>query len=876
MDNQYLLFCLTGPLFYDYSTADGRAEDDFAIGTRPVPAGWRRQANRDWLMYTPDPPELPGQGWKIHVSGCLDNAERIIATVWDFCLPRLCSFKFLRSRQVLFLRNAKYAFRGGSGKLVTIYPIDEAGLELVCKELAGLLEGEPGPYILSDLRWGAGPLYVRYGGFDSRRCRSASGELVPAIEDDTGGLVPDERPPVFTVPSWVSLPTCLTPHLTSRNAVTVGDLRYRIEQAVHFSNGGGVYLGRDAQSGEQVILKEARPHAGLSFDGMDALQRLRREHATLLRLAGIDGVPAVHDLLSVGEHQFLVMEFIDGTSLNSERAMRHPGVHPAMDDAQAADYARWVLEVCGEVERLVAAIHDRGVVFGDLHPLNFLVRPDARAALVDYEAALDANTGGPQVMAAAGYQAPADRARGVAVDHYALACLRLDLFLPLAPLLGLDAAKAREFAAVIAERFPVPRAWLDDAAQTISGDTPTSSRRPAWPGADRDGWLRTRTMLARGILASATPERDDRLFPGDIAQFTTGGVNFAHGAAGVLYALAAVGAGRSPVHERWLLDHATQPAEDPRLGFYEGLHGVAYVLDHLGYRDRALEVVEGLLAERWEGLGTDLRDGLAGIGLNLAHLGEVTGEAALREAAVRAAEIVVDRLSDLDGVGEISGGEHPYAGLLRGAAGPALFLIRMFEATSDRGYLDHAATALRHDLHRCVTRDDGSVQVNEGWRTLPYLGTGSVGIGMVLSRYLAHRPDEQFRAANAAIRLAACSWFYVQSGLFNGRAGIVLYLSDCRWSAAPSPDPAIDADLAGQIRRLGWHVLAYGDGVAFPGEQLMRLSMDLATGTAGVLLALGAALYDQPVQLPFLGPPRPPAHVSSIPPSQVPAECERR
>jgi hypothetical protein len=32
----------------------------------------------------------------------------------------------------------------------------------------------------------------------------------------------------------------------------------------------------------------------------------------------------------------------------------------------------------------------------------------------------------------------------------------------------------------------------------------------------------------------------------------------------------------------------------------------------------------------------------------------------------------------------------------------------------------------------------------------------------------------------------------------------------------------------------------------------MRLSMDLASGTAGVMLALGAALHDEPVQLPFL------------------------
>ena len=49
--------------------------------------------------------------------------------------------------------------------------------------------------------------------------------------------------------------------------------------------------------------------------------------------------------------------------------------------------------------------------------------------------------------------------------------------------------------------------------------------------------------------------------------------------------------------------------------------------------------------------------------------------------------------------------------------------------------------------------------------------------------------------------------------------------------------------------------MTYQGNLAFPGEELLRLSMDLATGTAGVLLALGAALHDEPVGLPFLPAP---------------------
>ncbi|MGH3915017.1 MAG: hypothetical protein ACRDTC_16670 [Pseudonocardiaceae bacterium] len=195
----------------------------------------------------------------------------------------------------------------------------------------------------------------------------------------------------------------------------------------------------------------------------------------------------------------------------------------------------------------------------------------------------------------------------------------------------------------------------------------------------------------------------------------------------------------------------------------------------------------------------------------------------------------------------MSGGAHPRAGLMYGSAGPALLFVRLYEQFGQPALLDLARTALRQDLRRCLIRDDGSMEVNEGWRTMPYLVEGSVGIGLVLDRYLAHRSDEQFSAVAAGIHRAARSVFYAQAGLFRGRAGMIMYLS--------CGDPPGEHSVADHIRRLAWHAIAYQGCTAFPGEKLLRLSMDLATGTAGALLAIGAALHPAPVRLPFLGPP---------------------
>jgi tRNA A-37 threonylcarbamoyl transferase component Bud32 len=859
MDQGHELFCLGDPVFYDSPILHLAEEADFELARRPAPAGWQRLRSDDWIEYGPPGLELPSQGWKIHASATTESAEEIVQAVWDYCVPRGIAFKFLRSQQLLFLRNAKYANRGASGKFITIYPANEEEFAQVLHDLGELLDGRPGPYILSDLRWGAGPLFARYGGFAERHCIGPDGALAPAIEDAAGELVPDRRGATFYVPPWVTLPACLAPHLASRNSSSVDDLPFRIDRALHFSNGGGVYAGVERATDEKVVLKEARPYAGLALDGEDAVTRLARERDMLRELAGLD-VPAVRDYFTVAEHHFLVTEFVEGGSLNTHLVDRAPATWGEASQAAISEYTAWALDVHARLDRAVAAVHERGVVLNDIHPSNVLIRPDGRIALIDLETAWKEGEERRQTMADPGFMAPRS-CRGQDIDRYALACLRLFTFLPLTDLLTLDPAKAQHLADEIAEIFPVPHEFLDQALETITAAQGSEHAAAAgarqWPPLEPDaaGWHSARESMTQAILASATPGRDDRLFPGDIDQFDTGGgLNIANGAAGVLYALAATGAGRFPEHEEWLVQRATSPEPGTRVGLLDGLHGIAYVLDYLDRREDALALLELCTAElegKHEKLGADLSGGLAGIGLNLAHFAAATADSSLWEATLRVADVVANGLGDEESVGDVSGGARPYAGLTRGSSGPALFFLRLYERFGEESLLDLAATAIRQDLKRCVVREDSkTMEVNEGWRTMPYLMNGSIGIGMVLDDYLAYREDEEFASAASSIRRAADYGFYIYPALYSGRAGMLLYQARSRASGVPD----LDRSIADHVRRLAWHAMSYEGRLAFPGEKLLRLSMDLATGTAGVMLALGAALHESPVNLPFLAP----------------------
>ncbi|GAA4542098.1 class III lanthionine synthetase LanKC [Amycolatopsis samaneae] len=845
MDVRYEAFCFADPLFFDEQRETGASEDDF---TRLLPlpaAGWGERQHGVWRILHPDGLKLPPQGWKIHVSAGLDNAARVLTRVHEYCLERRISYKHLRSRLILLAQNAKYAPRSGSGKLITIYPDGDAQLKRVLGELSAELEGETGAYILSDLRYGRGPLYVRYGGF-AEQWVEHGGKRVPAIRKPDGTLIPDQRTPSFTVPEWVKIPPCLAESAADRAKGDPEQFPYRVTSSLHFSNGGGVYLANRKADGEQVVLKEARPHAGLDQEGADAVARLDREHAVLERLAGIPGVPRVHERFTVWEHHYLAMEYMPGVSLGKWLAANYPLSHCDPGEEEFAAYTRRVLGVLGQVERTLTAVHERGVVFGDLHGLNILVGDDDTVSLIDFELAAELATAKRPALGAPGFRAPADRT-GAEIDEYALAAIKLWLFLPLVQLLELAPAKVRSYLDFVQHRFPLPEGYAETCLATLARRREPSAKPGAAAHTALDepepAWTLVRKQIAEAILASATPGRTDRLFPGDIDQFRPGGgACFGVGAAGVLHALDVAGAGRYPEHEQWLID-AVRREPPTRPGFFDGSYGMAYVLENLGHGEVAGELLRASAALVEQTADHGLERGLAGIGLTQLHFALERKDNEFGRQALHTAVRLADALETADPPGKFG-----RAGLLSGWSGPALLFIRLFERTGERAWLALADQAVRRDLEECEPTPDGSLQVRDGTaRTLPYVGVGSAGILLVAEQLARHEPDAAACESLPGLREACRGEFVIYPGLCYGRSGLLAALS-----YDPEPDRRVRDAVDRHLARLAWHAIPLKGGLAFPGNQLLRLSMDVNTGGAGILLALSAVLDGTPV-LPFLG-----------------------
>jgi RIO-like serine/threonine protein kinase len=149
---------------------------------------------------------------------------------------------------------------------------------------------------------------------------------------------------------------------------------------------------------------------------VDAVSRLERERMILTQLDDLDFVPSVRDYFTIGEHHFLVQEFMDGKPLNRALRRGFPLDGRAVDETELHEYVDWAVAVIDDVERHVASLRERGMIFGDLHMHNIIVRPDGTTSLIDFEVASFVGEGRRPALGHPGFHAPPDRT-GFDVDR---------------------------------------------------------------------------------------------------------------------------------------------------------------------------------------------------------------------------------------------------------------------------------------------------------------------------------------------------------------------------------------------------------------------------------------------------------------------------
>jgi len=189
----------------------------------------------------------------------------------------------------------------------------------------------------------------------------------PSLINDVEALLDsDERAGNFLEPPAVdSLVKVVAPSFGAFAGQTFGP--YEVQILLGVGGMGEVYRARDSKLKRDVAIK-VLPHE-FSRDA-ERVSRFQRE-AEVLASLNHPHIGAIYDLARFGELRFLVLEFVDGETLD-ERISRGP---IPVDEA---------LAIAKQITEALEIAHEKGIIHRDLKPSNIKVTPQGNVKILDF------------------------------------------------------------------------------------------------------------------------------------------------------------------------------------------------------------------------------------------------------------------------------------------------------------------------------------------------------------------------------------------------------------------------------------------------------------------------------------------------------------
>lgn len=223
---------------------------------------------------------------------------------------------------------------------------------------------------------------------------------------------------------------------------------YEVVRRIARGSMGAVYRGVHRPTGRDVALKF--PHLLPAKDMPGYLRRFHDEARLAIEITH-PNIVKVYEVAVFGENHFMVMEFVEGRTLDGILEER-----PVLPVAAAVDFTI-------QVARALEEIHNHDVVHRDVKPSNVILDATGRARLLDFGVAkmrdrerdAAATAGGGEIVGTPHY-IPPEQSRGMRADHRAdIYSLGVSLFRMLAGRVPYTAKRRAELFQMILDA-PVP------------------------------------------------------------------------------------------------------------------------------------------------------------------------------------------------------------------------------------------------------------------------------------------------------------------------------------------------------------------------------------------------------------------------------------
>lgn len=861
-------------LFFTDSKYDIDNSKKFSV---PIPESWEEVRESEWTILIPLNNNMQRQGWKVHISSTMLYAEEVLTLVSQYCYEKNIVFKHLSTIKRFANRNGKLMPREHAGKFITCYP-DEILLEKFLAFLEEKLQDYPGPYILSDKRWLKGPIYLRYGMF-KKESLNTHGVNSDKLEIN-GQMVRDNREAYFVRPDDSVVPTFLKNWLTTKEENSEKKLPFDIKKAIRFSNSGGIYEGVFGEKMDRgVFIKEARPYTGIDDKNLTAIDRLSIEAKALKQLEDVDQVPKLLWEGEIWEHYFLVMEKIEGMTLNQWIVKNYP-IYSENEPDFINNFLLRAHKIIQGIELFFEASHEKGVYHQDVHPKNFIIDFKDAFSVIDWEQAVfNESDERYHTVAAPGFR-QWNKTTPEAIDWYGVSQIAHSIFFPVVIQSDLVYGFSKQQEKSGKELFlklGADKKLLNELLNTLCRLRDKAGKVEV---------LTEQKNLHLYLDKYDTPENFEHLMKGLIFGFDKTirrwkysyrhfpvhyyGLTNQHGLAfsdlGILWAYCTV-ANRIGI----LLSSDFQQLKTKTISnllyeiennqvvdysFGEGASGSLWLMHKLGESQKAAKLFQKKFKIWWEATeNNSIYNGKAGIllvGLELTSMG-LFDQAFENEILNTARNYAKGYLSSPEMYSSIGKGKvasnNPNkieAGLLYGHASFGWLFAELYRYTEEEVFLEGLNVSISNEFKGYYTDETNKMQYSQGHRILPYLSMGSAGLGILISENF-DIVDSHYTENLESLYRAVDANFSVSPSLFNGYVGLKLGQFIMNKNLRKDSQHEL---FESTYQGLSQHLIKFGDGLCVAGDNGMRLTTDIASGFAGVIIALESIATDKFIMLP--------------------------
>ncbi|MEK4395195.1 class III lanthionine synthetase LanKC [Mammaliicoccus sp. FSL K6-3158] len=797
-----------------------------------------------WKYYHNLESKLPEQGWKIHISCTYRDVDKTLNIVAETCFKRNIGFKHLKDRESYMLMNSKTASRSSSGKFVTIYPTNESEFLDIVYILEDKLSGmEKGPYILSDKRWKKTNIYYRYGGFIN--ITNDLGEL--CIKTPDGTLIKDERTPYYKVPDFAKK---FNQHLESLNTSIEKEKsskldEYNIQNALSFSNAGGVYFAKRKSDDLSVIIKEARPQAGLDGKYKDALSRQDSEYNALVQLKEIEGIVNIIDRFKEWEHYFLVEEYIEGSDLKKWISLNFPFYE---DEEEILNYENKVEKIIINLINVVDKMSRKNIAMMDMQPANVLIKKNLEIKLIDFETALLADSTDKPGLMTVGFSSTKIK-NNSAHDWFGLKKIIKYMVLPIINSEDLDEELEKKHLEWIRKNYSTSFGnfiieTIENCNQKIfelNGSKNNSSLKYKEANA-------LKHKLLKGITKNLT--NDQRFIYGDVRQneMQFGRYNYLNGGVGAGIALSKNDCNNHLVNdwiERYLIEEIKK--NNIESGLINGKTSTLSLLYDFGYEDLVFETIKDIYINSLLLKDYSLRSGTSGIGLFLISLYLETSNKAFLDMAIKLGDNIPEDINLIIGTDWAA----TNTGLIDGYAGISLFYSSLYATTNNQKYLVKSKKLLDNDLKYGLFDLTSRVYqtIDSKGRALPYISGGSIGLGIALWFYNFVSKKEVFKTELSSIANLSTIRSTITGGLFDGAGSFLIIPTLIK------EDNAKKEACSKILNLIEMFIIDRNNHYKYAGQFSYRISDDVYSGSAGIIMGILSIENNNPLYwLPLINP----------------------